>query len=133
MTDINSVTLIGRIVRDVAGKDFEYMTNGTARLNFSVAVNESKKKVDQWEEWANFFDCTVWGKTAESVQKQIAKGKQVAVSGRLHQDRWERDGQKNARVVIIADSVRFFGSRDQANQQQYAQQPAYTDDVPFSF
>lgn len=136
MTDINTVTVMGRTVREIGPNDFAYMANGTARLNFSVAVNESRKNGDQWEDYPNFIDITVWGKQAESCKTNFAKGKQVVITGRIHQDRWEKDGQKNARVLIIADVVRFVGPRDQNQQQpQHNQQPQYaggfSEDIPF--
>lgn len=137
MTDINTVTIMGRCVRDISDNDYAYLSNGTARLNFAIAVNESKKNGDSWEDYANFIDVTLFGKQAEALKTMIGKGKQVVVTGRVHQDRWEKNGQKNARVCVIADLVRMAGSRDGQNQQQPKQQAAgnynggFSEDIPF--
>ena len=128
MTDINHIVIIGRLTRDC---DFGYITTGTARANISVAVNESRKGQNGWTDYPNYFDVTIWGKTAENLKPYLTKGKQVAIDGHLHQDRWEKDGQRNSRVLIIADNVELGGGREgqsapaqQNAPQQYAPQQA---------
>ena len=74
-------------------KDFGYVGNGQARANVSIAVNRSRKNGEQWIDEANFFDVTIWGKTAENLKPYLQKGKQIAVDGYLKQDRWEKDGK----------------------------------------
>lgn len=113
MTDINRVVLVGRLVRDLGNdqRDFAYTPSGQARANISIAVNRSRKQGDQWVEEANFFDVTIWGKTAENLKPYLTKGKQIAVEGYLKQDRWEKDGQKFSKVGIVADSVMLLGGR----------------------
>jgi single-strand DNA-binding protein len=46
---------------------------------------------------------------AQNLCPYLTKGKQICVSAHLHQDRWEKDGQKQSRVTIIADSVQLIG------------------------
>lgn len=115
MTDLNKVTEIGRMTRDISEKDFAYTANGTARLNISIAVNESSKQNGQWVDRASFFDVTIWGKTAENLRQYLGKGKQIAVLGHLQQQRWEKDGQHFNKVVIIAEQVQLLGG-NQNNQ-----------------
>ena len=107
MTDINSVVLVGRITKDVGSdeRSFSYIGNGTAKAVVNIAVNRGVKKGDKWEDEASFFDVVIWGKTAENLKPRLTKGTQIAVSGYLKQDRWEKDGQKQSRVQIIADMV----------------------------
>jgi single-strand DNA-binding protein len=67
MTDINSVTIVGRLTRDLNGSDqreYAFTPNGQARANISIAVNRSRKQGDQWVDEANFFNVKIWGKTA---------------------------------------------------------------------
>ena len=154
MTDLNHVIEIGRLTHDISERDFAYTTGGTARLNLSIAVNRSEKRNGQWTDKANFFDVTVWGKTAENIKPYLHKGKQIAVDGYLDQQRWEKDGQKFSKVVIIAETVQLLGnSQDNPNSARYggtsahqsapqAQQPAgdyqsagsgddFPEDIPF--
>lgn len=107
MTDINSVVLVGRITKDVGSdeRSFSYIGNGTAKAVVNIAVNRGVKKGDKWEDETSFFDVTIWGKTAENLKPRLTKGTQITVSGYLKQDRWEKDGQKQSRVQVVADMV----------------------------
>ena len=118
MTDLNHVVLIGRLTQDLGSdeRSFGYVGNGQARANVSIAVNRSKKSGDQWVEEANFFNVTIWGKTAENLKPYLTKGKQICVEGHLKQDRWEKDGQKQSRVTIVADNVQLLGGRGDNSQ-----------------
>ena len=108
MNDINKVVLVGRLTRDA---ELKYTANNQAVANFSIAVNRSVKRNDQWESEANFFDATIFGDRAKSVEKYLLRGKQVCVEGELRQDRWQaEDGQNRSKVIIIADRVQLLGS-----------------------
>ena len=119
MTDLNHVVLIGRLTQDLGSdeRSFGYVGNGQARANVSIAVNRSKKSGDQWIEEVNYFNITIWGKTAENLKPYLTKGKQICVEGHLKQDRWEKDGQKQSRVTIVADQVQLLGGRGDNSQQ----------------
>lgn len=138
--DLNNYTVIGRMTRDLDERAFAYISNGKARLNISIAVNDGYGD----NQYTSYFDVVVWGKTAENIKPYLGKGKQICINGRLRQDRWESNGQKNSRVVIVAETVQLLGGRDNSagtggNYQQPAQQqaPAYNDgrdfpeDIPF--
>lgn len=121
-TDLNHVVLVGRLT---AGVDenrrngqprFAYIGNGQAKADLSIAVNRSRKNGDQWIEEANFFDVTVWGKTAENLKPYLTKGKQIAIDGYLKQDRWEKDGQSFSKVTIVANNVQLLGGRSDGGQ-----------------
>ena len=112
MTDLNSVIEIGRLTRDISERDFAYTTAGKARLNLSIAVNRSEKRGGEWADKVSFFDVTVWGKTAENIRPYLHKGKQIAVDGYLDQQRWEKDGQKFSKVVIVANTVQLLGGNE---------------------
>ena len=143
MTDLNHVIEIGRLTRDISERDFAYTTAGKARLNLSIAVNRSEKRGGEWADKVSFFDVTVWGKTAENIRPYLHKGKQIAVDGYLDQQRWEKDGVKYSKVVIIADNVQLLGGNDNGQQSApQAQQPAgeyqsagsgddFPEDIPF--
>ena len=143
MTDLNHVIEIGRLTRDISERDFAYTTAGKARLNLSIAVNRSEKRGGEWADKVSFFDVTVWGKTAENIRPYLHKGKQIAVDGYLDQQRWEKDGVKYSKVVIIADNVQLLGSNENGQQSApQAQQPAgdyhsagsgddFPEDIPF--
>jgi single-strand DNA-binding protein len=108
MADVNNVTLIGRLTRDA---DLKYTSNGKAVSKFSLAVNEKRKVGDDWKDEAGFFEIVLWGQIGESLNQYLTKGKQIAVTGRLTQERWEQDGQNRSKVVVTAATVQLLGGR----------------------
>ena len=104
MRDIARVTIVGRLTRD---PELQQLPSGTSVCKLGVAVNSSfKDGSGQWQEKPNFFDVKVWGPQGETCARYLAKGRQVAVDGRLNYDSWEaQDGSKRSRVDIIADTV----------------------------
>ena len=114
MTDLNYVCEIGRLTRDA---ELKYTTNGTAKASFALAVNRSIKQNNQWTERASFFDVILWGKSAENLNQYLVKGKQVAVTGYLDQERWTApDGSNKSRVVIVAGDVQLLGGKGDETQ-----------------
>ena len=138
--DLNNYSVIGRMTRDLDERAFAYTQNGKARLNISIAVNDGYGD----NQYTSYFDVLVWGKTAENIKPYLGKGKQICINGRLRQDRWESNGQKNSRVVIVAETVQLLGGRDNSagtggnNQQTAPQRPQdydnggeFSEDIPF--
>lgn len=119
MTDINKVFLVGRAVRDVEENDLTYTAGGTAMLRFSIASNRGKKVGNAWEEYASFFDITMWGDIAVGIANHIKKGKQLCVVGRLQQDRWQKDGKNFSKIVVIADYVQVFSSKSESVSKDF--------------
>lgn len=122
MTDINSVTIVGRLTRDLNGSDqreYAFTPNGQARANVSIAVNRSRKQGDQWIDEANYFNVTIWGKTAENLLPYLKKGQQIAVDGYLKQDRWQdkTTGQTRSSVSIVANNVQLLGRKSDNGAQ----------------
>ncbi len=60
---------------------------------------------------------TVWGAQGENCARYLAKGRGVAIDGRLEWREWETEqGTKRSAIDIIADSVQFLGGRDDAGR-----------------
>ena len=130
--DLNCVFIVGRLTRDM---ELKYTSGGMAIGKFSLAVNRKKKSGEQWVDEASFFDVTCFGKTAENLSQYMTKGKQVAVEGELHQNRWEQDGQSRSKVEINASNVQLLGGGTEpapSRQEAPQNQPGYfPDDIPF--
>jgi single-strand DNA-binding protein len=107
MADINHVVLVGRLTRNA---ELKYTSNGAAVSKFSIAINQRRKKDDQWVDESHFFDVSFWGRSAESINQYLVKGKQVGVEGQLRQNRWEQEGQARSKVEIFATNVMLLGS-----------------------
>ena len=133
---INTAGISGNLARDA---ELRETANGMAVLNFCVAVNDRRKNPQsgEWEDYPNFIECTLFGNRASGVAPYLLKGTHVSVSGKLRQDRWEKDGKKHSKIVIVVDEVDFTGSKrqEQAYEQPAPAQPEQTsvfdDDIPF--
>ena len=115
MASINRVTLVGNLTRD---PELRTTPNGKSVCTLGLAVNERyKNESGEWVEKPNFFDIVVWGAQAENCSQYLAKGRQIAVDGRLSFRSWEaQDGSKRSKVEVIANTVQFLGSRQDAGQ-----------------
>jgi single-strand DNA-binding protein len=114
-TNINRVILTGNLTRD---PELRNLPSGTAVCSLRLAVNTRRKdQSGEWVDKANFFDITVWGAQGENCAQYLAKGRPVAVDGRLEYREWDdrETGAKRNAVQIVADSVQFLGGRDDAN------------------
>jgi len=103
---MNRYQLIGRLTRDA---ELKYTNSGLAVCNFSVADNYKKKVGDNYEDAVSYFDITIFGKKAESLNQYLLKGSQVAIFGELQQDRYEKDGQKRSKVKLVFRDLQFLG------------------------
>ena len=132
---INSVCISGFLTRE---PDLRTTAGGTPVLSLGIAVNERVKDASgNWGDRANFIDCVMFGKRAESVSQYLAKGTKVAIEGKLRYSSWERDGQKRSKLEVIVDELEFM-SKGQNGQQQYSPAPSqqvapeiYASDIPF--
>ena len=111
-SNVNVVVITGNLTRD---PELRHLGSGTAVCDMRVAVNSRRKdQSGNWVDKPNYFDVTVWGAQGENCANYLAKGRPVAVEGRLDWREWEaKDGSgKRQKVSIIANSVQFLGSRD---------------------
>jgi single-strand DNA-binding protein len=112
MANINRVVLVGNLTRD---PELRHTPSGMAVCSLRIAVNTRRKDATsgEWTEKPNYFDITVWGNQGENCAQDLAKGRPVAIDGRLEWREWDaQDGTKRQAVEVIADTVQFLGSRD---------------------
>ncbi|MFW5800050.1 MAG: single-stranded DNA-binding protein, partial [Spirochaetota bacterium] len=77
-----------------------------AIANNQMGIDNNGLKVEK----ANFFDVVCFGKTAEIFNKYLKKGSHIIVTGKLKQEKWEKEGQKRSKITIWADSINFVNS-----------------------
>lgn len=128
MSDINSVVVVGHLVRDAA---ISYLPNGTPKGEFSVAVNRSVKVGEEWQNEPSFLDVVSFGKRVENQMQNMTKGVKVCVSGSIRQDRWkDKNGDNRSKIYIVADTFEVMGgTRQQDNGFQ--QGNGFQEDIPF--
>ena len=103
---MNTVIMIGRLTRD---PDLRYIAStGNAVTRFSIAVDRAFATKDA-EVTADFFNIVVWGKRAETCVNYLAKGRMVAIRGRLQNNNYtDKNGNKQYSVEVIAEEVKFI-------------------------
>ncbi|MDO5018439.1 MAG: single-stranded DNA-binding protein [Lagierella massiliensis] len=140
---MNSVNLIGRLTRD---PDLRYSAgSGLAVCRFTLAVDRGMSKDKKMEAQqkgqptADFIGITAFGKTAELISTYMAKGREMAVSGRIQTSSFEgQDGKRVYRTDVIADRIFFIGSNSGSSQNKnqgnmnFNQGNSYNKDIGFS-
>ena len=114
-SNINVVAITGNLTRD---PELRALPSGASVCDLRVAVNTRRKNgsTGEWEDKPNYFNVTVWGAQGENAARFLSKGRPVAIDGRLEWREWEsQDGTKRQATDIIADSVQFLGSREDAS------------------
>ena len=108
---INRVMISGNLTRD---PDLRQTGSGMAVMTFGVAVNDRRRnqQTGEWEDYANFVDCTMFGNRAQGVHPFLSKGMKVAIEGKLRYSTWERDGQRRSKLEVIVDDLEFMSSRN---------------------
>lgn len=124
---MNSVVLIGRLTKD---PEVRY-TSGSqmAVCKFTVAVDRRVKAGE--EKKADFPQVICFGKTAENCERFLAKGRKVAVQGRLQTGSYEdKNGTKHFTTDVIADSVEFL---EWGEKNGESEKTSVSSDVPKGF
>ena len=111
---LNKVVLIGRLTKD---PELRYTASGTAVARFTLAVDRGFKNQDG-EKQADFIPITVWRTQAENCAKHLAKGRLVAVVGRIQTGHYDKDGQRHYTTEVVADEVRFLEWGEKREQGQ---------------
>jgi single-strand DNA-binding protein len=120
-SNVNVVVITGNCTQD---PELRYLPSGTAICEMRVAVNGRRKNGSgEWVDKANYFNVVCFGKQAENHAEYLAKGRPVAIEGRLDWRDWDvkENGEvvktasgrpkKREAVQIIANSVQYLGSK----------------------
>lgn len=119
------------------GKDAELRRtgNGDAVLGFSLAVDNGKDKSGNKRD-STWYDCSIWGKRAESLERHITKGTKLVLTGRPTC----REHNGKAYLGISVNDLTFMGGSTGSGQRQdsyqapQGQAPAsqgFDDEIPF--
>lgn len=113
------LTIAGNVGKDAQLRD----AAGDKVLNFSLAVDNGKDKNGNKRD-ATWFDCAIWGKRAESLERHITKGTKLCLTGRPG----ARAHDGKAYLQITVQDLTFMGSAQQGGDRQdrsgYDQSPA---------
>jgi single-strand DNA-binding protein len=122
---INRVVLVGRLTRD---PELRALPSGTSVCALRIACNSFRRDGEGgFTERPNFFDVSVYGAPAESVNNYTRRGSRVAIDGRLEWREWETaDQQKRQAVSVVADTVQFLDRASERGESSSAWAPRRT-------
>lgn len=125
--------LTGRVTKDI---ELKVTPTGKSVCSFSLAVN--RKFVQDGERQADFINCQLWGKSAETLEKYGKKGMLIGVEGRLQTRNYiNQQGQTVYVTEVVAESFTFLDKKQSNDQPQFNDFESYggfevnDDDLPF--
>ena len=111
---INNVTLVGRLTKD---PDLRYTSSGTGVATFTLAVNRNFTSADGNRE-ADFINCVIWRKPAETLANYAKKGVLIGVTVRIQIRSYDnQQGQKVYVTEVIADNFQMLESKKADSSQ----------------
>lgn len=119
---MNKLIIIGNLTRDPESRTTQ---SGKTVCSFTVAVNRRGS-----DNTADFFRVSAWSQLGENCQRYLAKGRKVAVSGRVSVSTYQaNDGTTKANIEVMAEDVEFLTAKGEQGEQKPVQQPqqGYTD------
>ena len=97
---LNKFLVAGRMTADP-----EIKTIGENRLcKFTIACDRPKRKGEENPE-TDFFPCTAWNRNADMV----------TLVGSVHNNRYEKDGQKRSSIEVKVEEIHFSGGKKREN------------------
>lgn len=100
--------MIGRLTKD---PDMRYTPNGTAVATFTLAVNRNFTNQNGSRE-ADFINCVIWRKSAESLANYCRKGTLIGVTGRIQTRNYEnQQGQRVYVTEVVSERYQLLESR----------------------
>lgn len=124
MTDINSIIISGRLTSD---SEIRMTKSGKKLTYFSIASNDDYKADENWVERAYFFNVLLSG------EKQLFKGTQVVVEGKITQFKIEKEGQAKTYYRIVASKVKKYEQKKQEKPNSEYVTDEITDDITIPF
>ena len=106
----NSVVLVGNLVED---PELRFTPSGVPMAKLRFAVNRRwKDQAGEWQEGTEWHRVVAFGRTAETCEQYLAKGREILVEGRLRTRDWEdQSGAKRYTTEVVAANVTFAGGR----------------------
>lgn len=100
----NHVQLIGNLGDDPTVTNLE---NGKKVARLSLATNENYKNKDgEKQTETNWYTVVAWGKTAEIIEKYVAKGKKIAIVGKLKTRSYtDKEGNQKYTTEVVASEI----------------------------
>lgn len=112
---INNIVLVGRLTKD---PDLRYTSSGSAVATFTLAVNRNFTNANGNRE-ADFINCVIWRKPAETMANYAKKGTLLGVTGRIQTRNYEN--QQGTRIYVtevVCENFQLLESRASSDNSQ---------------
>lgn len=120
MISINTIILVGRLVKDI---ELKYMQSGTSNCLFTLAVDRGFKD-EQGNVQCDFISCVAWSGQAEFLSRYCRKGDRVGVKGRLQTRNYQdQSGATRFITEVVVEQVESYTPKP-TQQQPQQEQPA---------
>ena len=122
--------IAGRLTKD---PELTFLNSGKPMVKFSVATSKRfKNDQGQWEDRdTSFWDCTAFGPLAENIAESTQKGTGVIVLGDMHQEFWEKDGEKKSAWRVNVEDLAVSCRWNQVKVTDGASSNGYSEKPPF--
>jgi len=109
---MNVVSLLGNLASDV---DLKEVSAEKKVASFVLAVDRPGK-----DSGADFVRISTWDRQAELCAQYLAKGRQVALDGRIRSRSWEEDGKRRSAIEVVANRVQFLAGAASREEVPFA-------------
>ena len=106
---MQQLTIAGNVGKDPVLRRTQ---GGDPILSFSLAVDNGKDKQGNKRD-ATWYDCSLWGKRAEALERHISKGSKLVLTGRPT----VRENNGKAYLGINISELTFMGGGQQSDGQ----------------
>lgn len=110
---INRVVLVGRMTKD---SDLRYTPTGVAVATFSLAVNRTFSN-QAGEREADFINCVIWRKSAETLANHTKKGSLIGVEGRIQTRNYDGENGRVYVTEVVCDSFSFLEAKGERTSE----------------
>ncbi len=118
---MNKIIIIGNLGRD---PEMRYSTSGNPMTSFSIASNHRyTTAAGERREETEWFNCTAFGRLADTCNQYLARGQQVYIEGRLRSRQYDRrDGTPGFSLDVTVTDMQMLGRRDDQPDGGYGDQ-----------
>jgi len=120
---MNNVTIAGTLGKDA---EMKQLNSGDSVCSFSVADSQGRDKPTIW------WNCSLFGKRADSLSQYLVKGQAVTVTGTITEREWsDKDGNKRKSMDVRVNDIALQGGRKEEPRQEKRRAEVDDSDVPF--
>lgn len=127
---MNKIVLMGRLTKD---PEVKYTTTNKVVCQFTLAVERPFTGQDGKRE-ADFINCQIWGKSAETLGNSVTKGQRVLVEGRLQISSYTaKDGSKRYATEVVCGNFEYIERKtaQKSEMETFGTQVPFDEEIAF--